>query len=222
MKTHLLLAAALLLGLVGNTFAQPHDFSEGLTGLGSQPVGQVSAEWVARQTEAEKAAEAALKNAPVAEKTFAPGQLAPGDKLKLTVFGEEELSGEFEVAGNGQLSLPLAGEVKASGLTSSELERAIEKKLSSGYLVNPRASVQVLSFRPFFILGEVNKPGSYPWSNDMTVINAVALGGGYSPRAKTGMVSLRRANDPERKETMVPEDTQVAPGDIIRVEERFF
>lgn len=216
------LVAALLVGLTGHVSAQAGDFSDGLTGLGNLPVGTEQVERQRQQEAIAKAAEEALGNAPAANTQLAPGQLGAGDKIRLTVFGEEELSGEFEVAGNGQLSLPLSGEVKALGLTASELERAIERKLSQGYLVNPRVSVQVLSFRPFFILGEVNKPGSYPWSNDMTVINAVALGGGYTPRAKTGAVSLRRANDPERREQLVPEDTKINPGDIIRVEERFF
>jgi polysaccharide export outer membrane protein len=95
-------------------------------------------------------------------------------------------------------------------------------QLNQGYLVNPRVNLEVMNFRPFFILGEVNKPGSYPYVDNMTVINAVALGGGYTTRAKTGSVLLKRTGMSDGKETKVPEDTKVFPGDVIRVDERFF
>jgi protein involved in polysaccharide export with SLBB domain len=106
-------------------------------------------------------------------------------------------------------------------MTPRDLEKKIAGILEQGYLKNPRVNVEVLNFRPFFILGEVNKPGSYPYSNDMSVINAVALGGGYTTRAKTGQVKIRRATTPE-KEEWVGEDAAVYPGDAIRVDERFF
>ncbi len=212
-----------------NSFASPLDFSDGLTGLSADPAARAAArtaqdpDRAAALTAAEEAAKAALEAMPAEpEARLTPGQLAPGDKVRLTVFGEEDMSGEFEIDGTGSLAVPLIGEISAKGLTQRELEKRIAEKLNAGYLVNARVNIEVLNFRPFFILGEVNKPGSYPWVNDMTIINAVALGGGYTPRAKVGNVTLRRANDPDRRELSVPDDTKVFPGDVIRVEERFF
>lgn len=219
---HIFLASVFAM-VAGLAWAAPQDFSSGLTDVSTVPVsaGEANPEWIAKQAEAEKAAQEALANAP-AKVEVAPGQLAPGDKVKLTVFGEEDLSGEFEVDNTGSLSLPLMGEIKAVGLTPRDLEKRITDKLNDGYLVNPRVSISVMNFRPFFILGEVNKPGSYPWVNDMTVINAVALGGGYTARAKTGEVKLRRAGEKDGAEQWVTEETKVFPGDVIRVDERFF
>lgn len=220
-----ILAALLLAPLAA--MANPLDFSDGLTGLNTDPAARATAsasadpERAAAQKAAEEAAAAALQ-APATTTSVAPGQLAPGDKVRMTVFGEEDMSGEFEIDSTGALAVPLVGEVQAKGLTPRDLEKRVAAKLNEGYLVNARVNIEVLNFRPFFILGEVNKPGSYPWANDMTVINAVALGGGYTPRAKVGSVTLRRANDPERNEVVVPEETKIFPGDVIRVEERFF
>ncbi|MFC7334940.1 polysaccharide biosynthesis/export family protein [Rhodocista pekingensis] len=148
-------------------------------------------------------------------------RLGSGDKLRVAVFAEPDLSGEFEVEGAGIISLPLIGQLKAGGLTPRELERAIADKLADGYLVNPRVSVEVMNYRPFFILGEVNSPGSYAYVNGMTVLNAVALAGGYTYRArKDRIVILRggRSNDEE----LASEATEVLPGDIIRIPERLF
>lgn len=200
------------------------DFSGGITNASSIPVAgaAVDADWKAKQKATEAAAEAALKSAVVQPRAaLAPGQLGPGDKVRMTVFGEEDLSGEFEIDNTGSLSLPLVGEISARGLTQRELEKKLASVLEEGYLKNPRVNIEVLNFRPFFILGEVNKPGSYPYANDMNVINAVALGGGYTTRAKTGKVLVRRATAPD-KEEWLSEDAVVYPGDLLRVEERFF
>ncbi len=221
------LALAALCFMPTLAVANPLDFSDGLTGLSADPAARAAAAGgadparAAALKAAEEAAAAALKSAPTSQ-NVAPGQLAPGDKVRMTVFGEDDMSGEFEIDSTGALAVPLVGEIQARGLTARELEKRVAAKLNEGYLVNARVNIEVLNFRPFFILGEVQKPGSYPWANDMTVINAVALGGGYTPRAKVGNVTLRRANDPERNEVLVPEDSKIFPGDIIRVEERFF
>ncbi|RYG61378.1 MAG: polysaccharide export protein [Alphaproteobacteria bacterium] len=200
------------------------DFSGGITNVSSAPVAgsAASAEWQAKQKATEAAAEAALKSAANQPKvSLAPGQLGPGDKVKVTVFGEEDLSGEFEIDNTGSLAMPLVGEIPVRGLTQRDLERKIASILETGYLKSPRVNIEVLNFRPFFILGEVNKPGSYPYANDMNVINAVALGGGYTTRAKTGKIVVRRATSPD-KEEWIGEDAAVYPGDVLRVEERFF
>lgn len=149
--------------------------------------------------------------------------LGPGDQVRVTVFGQEDLSGEFSVSGNGKISLPLIGEVEAGGLTIPIIEQAIVAKLKPDYLVNPRVSIEVLNFRPFFIIGEVNNPGSYPYQHGMTVVNAIALAGGYTYRARENRVLLKRAGAPSSvKETRADENTPVLPGDVIRVPERFF
>jgi polysaccharide export outer membrane protein len=148
--------------------------------------------------------------------------LGAGDKLRVTIFGEEDLTGQFEIDPSGQLSMSLIGAVKAQGLNTRELEELISNKYANGYLINPRVSIEVLNFRPFFILGEVNKPGSYPYVNGLTVLNAVALAGGYTHRAKTDKVMVKRGKDNKGKEFEISEGDIVHPGDIIRVRERFF
>ena len=138
------------------------------------------------------------------------------------MFGEEDLSGEFEVDGTGVLSLPLIGNIEAGGLDLRSLEVSIANKFKDGYLVNPRISVEVLNFRPFFILGEVNEPGSYPYVNGITVLNAVALAGGFTHRARRDRVIIQRGKGEDRKEFKAEKDEAVYPGDSIRVTERFF
>lgn len=140
----------------------------------------------------------------------------------MIVFGEEDLSGEFEVDASGSVSLPLIGEVQADDLTIRQLEGAITEKLLDGYLKKPRVNIEVLNYRPFFILGEVRAPGSYPYVSRMTVLTAVALAGGYTYRARKNRILITRANDPKNGEQTVTEEAVVLPGDIIRVPERFF
>lgn len=148
--------------------------------------------------------------------------LGSGDKVRVTVFGHEDLSGEFEVDGSGNVSLPLIRNVKAEGLTVRQLEQSISERLSPDYLINPSVSVEVLNYRPFYIYGEVTKPGSYPFVSGMTVVNAVAMAGGFTYRARTGSVRIVRATDPQRKPIDADKDTPVLPGDIIEVPERYF
>lgn len=145
-----------------------------------------------------------------------------GDKLRITVFGHDDLSGEFQVDGTGNISLPLIGNVAAGNRSVDDIEQAIVNKLKPDYLKNPRVSVEVVNYRPFYILGEVNNPGSYPYVNGMTVMNAIALSGGYTYRAREGKVLITRADDPERTKQSATLDTMVLPGDIIEVPERFF
>jgi polysaccharide export outer membrane protein len=147
-------------------------------------------------------------------------RLGSGDRLRVTVFGESELSGEFQVDGAGTVAMPLIGEVRARGLTVREFEKAVTSALQDGYLRRPQVSVEVLNFRPFYILGEVQRPGSYPYVDGMTVLNAVVLAGGYTYRARTNRLTIRRANEAEERE--VGDDAVVLPGDVIRIPERFF
>ncbi len=161
--------------------------------------------------------------APGADAAEAPAyRLGSGDKVRVTVFNEPDLSGDFEVNDQGALGLPLIGQVPVTGKTMSEVQALITEKYGVNYLVNPRVSVEVLNYRPFFILGEVKSPGSYPYVSGMTVINAVALAGGYTGRADHGHIVIKRAADAAAGEQPVSEDSPLLPGDVIRVAERFF
>lgn len=149
-------------------------------------------------------------------------RLGPGDEIRVTVFRHEDLSGEFELDGEGTFAMPLVGGIDANSLTARQLEDRIESQLEEqGYLVNPQASVEVLNYRPFYIIGEVRNPGSYPYVSGMTVINAVALAGGYTYRAAEGSVTITRGGSNGTELATRPESA-VLPGDIIRVPERFF
>ena len=147
-------------------------------------------------------------------------RLGTGDKLRVIVFGEEDLSGEFEVDDTGAVSMPLVGDIRASGQTLRTFEAAVRERLSEGYLKDPRVSVQVLNYRPFYIIGEVEKGGEYPFVSGMHVINAVAVAGGFTYRANTSKVFITRGG--EELEFEVTPELRLQPGDVIRVPERFF
>jgi polysaccharide export outer membrane protein len=149
-------------------------------------------------------------------------RLGAGDKLRVTVFGETALSGEFLVSGTGKISLPLIGDVQAAGVTVPAFQEQVQRALRDGYLKDPRVSAEVLNYRPFYILGEVEKPGEYPFTNNLTVLNAVATAGGFTYRANKGRVYIKRnGNVDERQETLSPA-VKVLPGDTIRIGERLF
>lgn len=143
--------------------------------------------------------------------------LGPNDRLRLIVFGEENLSGEFAVDATGRIALPLVGEVVAAGLDVRAFERAIERRLADGYLRDPQVSVEVLTARPFYILGEVQNPGQYPYIPGMTAPNAVATAGGFAPLADQGRVFIKRAAAPDEQEFPLGPATLVQPGDTIRI-----
>ena len=149
-------------------------------------------------------------------------QLGAGDRLKVTVFGHDDLSGEFTVSETDAVSLPLVGGLILGGLTLREAERAILDALRPDYLLNPRVSLEVLNYRPFYILGEVNSPGSYPFVNGITVNEAVAIGGGFTHRAKKDQMLIIRASDPDKSEVRALATDSVLPGDVVKVLERFF
>ena len=158
-----------------------------------------------------------------AAETVAGYRLGPGERIRLTVFRHTDLSGEFDIDGEGFLALPLVGEIQGAGLTARQLENEIEARLKDGgFLVNPQVSLEVLAYRPFYIIGEVNNPGSYRYVNGMNVINAVALAGGFTYRADQDDILITRGGSEGRKIDDVKLDTAVLPGDIIEVTERFF
>jgi protein involved in polysaccharide export with SLBB domain len=149
-------------------------------------------------------------------------RLGSGDKLRITVFGEKDLSGTFDVNDQGKVALPLIGPVEVGGRSISDVEEDITARYAKDYLIDPRVNVEVLNYRPFFILGEVRQPNSYPYVVGMSVLNAIALAGGYTPRADTGHIVMKHANDPAAGEQPIDENAVVLPGDIIRVPERIW
>lgn len=160
--------------------------------------------------------------APAPIRVIPPYHLGADDKIRVITFGEEALSGEFLIGGSGKVSMPLVGEVQAAGMTVSEFQTEVETALKAGYLKDPKVSVEVLTYRPFYILGEVQKPGEYPYSNGLTVLNAVATANGFTYRANTKRVFIKRSDTNQEEEYPLTSLTPVAPGDTIRIAERFF
>jgi len=149
-------------------------------------------------------------------------RLGAGDKVKVVVYGETDLSGEFPVNGSGQVQFPLVGQVAAAGLTIHEFIAELHTALADGYLKDPKISVEVQSFRPFYIMGEINKPGEYPYESGLTVRSAIALAGGYTYRADHSDVYIRRKGEANELKVDADSEARVFPGDIIRIPERFF
>jgi len=148
--------------------------------------------------------------------------LGTGDKLRINVFGQPELSGEFVVDGTGAISLPLIGQVTAVGLSTQELETTIATNLSNGFLLDPRVSAEVINYRPFYILGEVGRPGEYPFNSGLTVLNAVAAAGGFTYRANKKVVFIKSADGNQEVPFELDTNTVVKPGDTLRIGERIF
>lgn len=149
-------------------------------------------------------------------------QLGSGDEIRIVVYGEEDLSGEFELDGSGVVSMPLIGPVNIGGREVSDAESLITEKLADGFLISPRVSIEILNYRPFYILGEVKSPGSYPYVSGMTILNAIALASGFTYRASESKIEVTRKIDGVDQKFRIPLTAEVLPGDIIRVPERFF
>jgi len=148
--------------------------------------------------------------------------LGSGDRLKLTVFGENDLSGDFTIDGSGYIRLPLVGEVRAAGYTAQQLEGVVAAALSPAYLKSPRVAVEVATYRPFYIIGAVNRPGQYPYIDHMTALNAVALAGGFTRAAVESVVFIRREGSNQEIEVPADRTTDVRPGDVVKVHTTFF
>lgn len=153
----------------------------------------------------------------------APYVLGPGDQVRIIVFGEDNLTGEFRVNDSGNIALPLVGAVRAAGLSSSGLETAVGAALRRDNLVrNPSVAVEVIAYRPIYVLGEVNKPGQYAYQPGMTVVTAVAVAGGFTYRAVEGYAAVVRTADGTAVEGRATRQSFVRPGDVITVLERRF
>lgn len=150
-------------------------------------------------------------------------RLGSGDKLRMIVYGENDLGGEYLIDGAGDVQLPLLGQMKAAGMTIHDFEGSIGNKfVAEGYLKDPRVSVEVENYRPFYIMGEVRAPGQYPYVNGMNALNAVALAGGYTYRANDSAIYVRRNGSSKEEKDPADQTTKINPGDIIRVDERIF
>ena len=149
-------------------------------------------------------------------------RLGPGDKLKITVFGQQQESGTFEIDGSGSLAYPLLGDVPAQGATVGDLQERIRSELDKRFIVNPRVTIEVQTYRPFYIYGEVQKAGSYPFVAGLTVRRAVAIAGGYTRRARYAPVQVVREGLNGPRELNLELDMPVMPGDTIQVMQRLF
>lgn len=149
-------------------------------------------------------------------------QLGTGDKIHIAVFNEDNLSGDYTVAPDGKITLPLAGGVQAAGLTVPQLQQSVSATLKNGFVQDPNVTITASDLRPYYILGEVNKPGKYGYSTDLTVLNAVATAEGFTYRADMSAIYIRHASEPAEKEVELTSTTAVLPGDTIRVTQRYF
>ena len=159
---------------------------------------------------------------PALEVSDSTYRLLPADRFRVNVFNQPDLSGDFQLDGEGQFVMPLLGRIDVEGLTSAELEILLTNRLRPDYLVNPRIYVQVLNYRPYYLIGESAGRGPFPYVAGMTYLTAIARSGGFSYRAKKEFVYVIRAGDPEQKEIKLSINEIVQPGDIIRVAERMF
>jgi len=148
-------------------------------------------------------------------------KLGPGDQIRITVFNEPDLTGPFTVGSQGTIAYPLVGSIRAGGLTIPEFTQALQTALAE-YVRSPSVAVEITNYRPFFILGEVQRPGTYAYSADLTVLNAVATAGGFTYRANRGRVFIRRASETVEREYQLTVATPVLPGDTVRIGERLF
>lgn len=165
----------------------------------------------------------ASTRAPSVDPAFeTPYVLDAGDKLRVVVFGQEGLSNSYAVDGSGKISMPLIGSVEARGRTTSELGTTIATRLRAGFVREPHVAVEVETHRPFFILGEVVTAGQYPYVNGMTVETAVAIAGGFSPRAFKSHATVGRLVDGQMVHATVPVSYPLRPGDTVTIEERWF
>lgn len=151
-----------------------------------------------------------------------PYTLDAGDRLRITVFGQEGLSNIYAVDASGHVAMPLIGSVPAHGLTPQQLAKEIAERLRHGFVRDPSVSAEIVTYRPFFILGEVNNPGQYPYVAHMSVETAVAIAGGFAPRAYKDRVSVSRPVNGATVSLNVPPNFEVKPGDTIKVNERWF
>jgi protein involved in polysaccharide export with SLBB domain len=148
-------------------------------------------------------------------------QLQAGEKIRVTVYGEPSLSGDYQIDPSGFVSLPLAGTVKAAGLSQQQLEQDLATKFRSGYLKDPKITVSIAEFKPFYIVGEVSKPGVYPYTGGLTVLSAIAIAGGTTYRANQSNVLIQHSGESSMREYDTSMPIPILPGDIIQIPRRY-
>ena len=149
--------------------------------------------------------------------------LGPGDRVRIITFGDQQLTGEFRVNDSGDIAVPLLGNVHAQGLTSKQLEEQVAVALRrSGLFKTPSVSIEVVAYRPIFVLGEVNRPGQYPYQPGMTAVTAVAIAGGFTYRAVESVFSVVRSTNGRAFEGRATRQSILEPGDVLTVYERYF
>jgi protein involved in polysaccharide export with SLBB domain len=158
----------------------------------------------------------------MAQAATAAPKLQPGDKIRVVVFGEDKLSGDYQIDQSGQISLPLAGTIEAQNLTQTELEQALAKKFRSEYLKNPKVTVTITTLQPYYIVGEVAHPGEFPYRSGLNVLTALAIAGGPTYRASRSTVKIQRRGETKMQEYPISASVAILPGDVINVPERYF
>ena len=148
--------------------------------------------------------------------------LQPGEKIGVNVYGEPTLTGDYLIDPSGLVSLPLAGTIKAAGLTQQQFERDLEERFGSKYLKDPKITVSIVEFRPFYILGEVEKPGAYPYLGGLNVLNAIALAGGATYRASQSRILIQHLGESAMREYDPSKPIPILPGDILQLPRRYF
>jgi hypothetical protein len=155
-----------------------------------------------------------------------PSGVAPvlqsGDKIKVTVYGEDNLNGIYDIDPSGSVNVPLAGTIRAAGRTKGELQRDIARRYKSEYLQDPKVTVEVASFRPIYILGEAEKPGEYPYKSGLNLIAAVTAAGGFTYRASRDYVLIQHPGQQVWRRYPLSTSVAIGPGDLIRIPERYF
>jgi protein involved in polysaccharide export with SLBB domain len=152
----------------------------------------------------------------------APATLQPGDKIRVVVFGEDKLSGEYELDQAGQISVPLSGTIKAQGLTQAQLEQALAQKFRSEYLRNPKVTVTIATLAPYYMMGEVKTPGQFTYRSGLNVLTAMAIAGGPTYRANRSTVQIQRRGETSMRDYPISASVPILPGDVIKVPERYF
>jgi polysaccharide biosynthesis/export protein len=151
-----------------------------------------------------------------------PYHLDAGDRLRVVVYGQEGLTNTYSISAGGTITMPLIGAVPARGRTPQGLAAEITARLRNGFIREPSVAVEVESYRPFFILGEVQAPGQYPYVPNMTAESAVAIAGGFSPRARKDRVTITHTDASGTSRAVMPPGTPISPGDTVLVGERWF
>lgn len=155
--------------------------------------------------------------------TAVAAHLQTGDKLKITVYGEDALSNTYDVNPAGSVTMPLIGTIKAAGRTRAELEREITSAYRSGnFLQDPKVTVAVVEFRPYYIMGEAASPGQFPYRSGLNVLTAISTAGGLTYRASRSTVLIQHAGQTQWEEYAMTANVPIAPGDLIRIPERYF